>query len=150
MYFKKCYVDTTEQVDCIAITHEVHYAIRDAGVVQGLVNILIPSPEAGVTVGEAVPQVREALIQTITRWAAEVAGSMAKDAKQRPVNVQARVQSALLGRAIVLPFDHGRMLLDPYSDVLVVDYESKRQRREIVITVFGEAPAADAAAGDPA
>lgn len=139
--FKKYYVDTTDVVDCVPITHEVHYAIRDAGIVQGTVTVAVPAPEASLLVGEAVPAVREALLQAAARWTAELPSDGAKDAKQRPVNVAARVQSALLGRSVTLPFDQGRVLLDPYSDVLLLDFELKRQRREVVMTVCGDAPA---------
>lgn len=148
MFFKKCYIDTTEQVDCVPMTHEVHYAIRDAGTVQGLVTITIPAPEAAVAVGEAVPETMAALRGATARWLGTLESAVVRDAKQRSVNVAARVQSTLVGRSVTLPFDHGRLLLDPYSEVLLIDYEPKRQRREVIVTVFG-ATAAETAPEAP-
>ncbi len=140
IFQKRYYFDTTEQVDWVPMTHEVHYAIRDAKAVRGVVTVVVPSPEAGLLVGENIPEVREALIQAVVRWVGELpaASSQGKDAKQRPANIAARVQSALLGRSLTLSFDQHKLTLDPYSEVILIDFEPKRQRREVLITVSGE------------
>jgi thiamine phosphate synthase YjbQ (UPF0047 family) len=57
--------------------------------------------------------------------------------------VAPRVQSALLGRSIHLPFADGKLCLDPYTDILCCDFDARGGRREIIVQVFCEsAPAA--------
>ena len=140
IFFKKYYFNTTDQVDCIPVTHEVHYCIRDAAAETGLALVVVPGPAAALTIGESIPEVIDALKNACAGWSSETTGATAKDARKIETDIRPRVLSALLGRTLQIPFEAGRLCLDPYSDVLLCDFEPKGQRREVLMTVFGEAP----------
>ncbi|MBI4237498.1 MAG: YjbQ family protein [Deltaproteobacteria bacterium] len=139
IFLKKYYVNTTDQWDCLPITHEVRYAIRDANVPAGLVTVLVAGPGASVTLGEGLPEVVAGLRGVLKRWGEPAQGGKAKDQWRQPMDVEPRVLAALLGRSVQIPFDNGRLCLDPYSDVLLCDFETKGRRREFVVQVMGEA-----------
>ncbi|MBI2343115.1 MAG: YjbQ family protein [Deltaproteobacteria bacterium] len=141
IFQKKYYIDTTEGVDCVAVTHEVHYAIRDAVADLGMVTVLIPHAGAGVLTGESLPEVLAALRQVVAQWSAGGEAEV-RDAKQRSVTVAASLAGMLIGRSCTIPFAQGRLLLDPYSDLLVCDFTSKAQRREFVVHVQSVPPPA--------
>ncbi len=127
IFQKRYYVNTTAAVDLLPVTHEVHYAIRDAGALQGLVTICVSGPGAGVMVCDAQPDVIAGIKHIVQGWEGG-----------------ARVQSALVGRSVQLPFDNARVCLLPYTDVMLCDFELRVQRREFLIQVMGESAVAEA------
>lgn len=145
---KKYYINTTAAVDCIPVTHEVHALLRDANCTEGLITVAVPEPGAGVTIGEAIPEVMSALKATIQQWCTSTETSGAKDQWQRSVETPSRVLSALLGRTVQIPVASGKLVLNAYSDVLCCDFESKPQRREIIVQVMS-VPCGEAAAPQP-
>jgi thiamine phosphate synthase YjbQ (UPF0047 family) len=138
---KKYYLNTTEGVDCIPVTHEVHYAIRDAAAQEGLVTILVPHPGAGIVLGEQIPEVMTAITTQLQQWnATSEADGEITDARGQPVDLPSRIMSTLMGRSLTLPFAEGKLCHNPYSDCLVIDADPQSTRREILIQIFGDTP----------
>lgn len=149
IFLKKYYVNTTDQWDCLPITHEVRYAVRDAQIPAGVVTVLVSGPGAGVTIGESMPEVATGLKEAFKRWGEPTKGGKAKDQWRQPMDVEPRILAALLGRSVQVPFENGRLCLDPYSEVLLCDFESKGKRREFVVQVMGESGEASKTAPPP-
>lgn len=147
IFLKKCYFPTTTGLDCIAMTHEVHYCIRDAKIPSGVVTMVVPHPEAGLLVGEALPEVIDALKAHFTQWGAPCAEQTARDPRRGKVPVASLLQSALAGRVLHCPFEKGQLCLDPHSDLLLWDFSARVQRREVIVQVFGDAAAPQPGSG---
>lgn len=140
IFLKKYYVPTTAALDCVPITHELHYAIRDAALQDGLITVVIPEEGAALLVAEMIPEVLEAVKTLCQQWSAVGGDNIVKDRRQQPVAIATRLPAMCLGNTLQLPFAKGKLCLNPYRDVVVCDTEAKVQRREIVIQVFGESP----------
>ncbi|EKD42801.1 MAG: hypothetical protein ACD_73C00014G0001, partial [uncultured bacterium] len=54
---------------------------------------------------------------------------------------QSHIRAAMLHSSIVIPIKDGKLLLGPWQEVIVVDFDDKVGRREINIHVLGEAAA---------
>lgn len=142
LFIKRCYANVTASVDVKAISHDIKYAIRDSKSPDGLLTVVIPQSGAGLVVMPAIPEAMEELKTTMDMFGAE-AGS-ARDALKRERDIGPIIQSALLGRTVHLPFTDSKLILDPYDEVLLVDFEKKVGRREFVIQIVSEAPSAEA------
>ncbi|MBI2346535.1 MAG: YjbQ family protein, partial [Deltaproteobacteria bacterium] len=122
IFRKKYYLNTTAGVDCIPITHEVHYAIRDSTCPSGMATVLVPEAGAGVVLIEPLPDVLKALQSLWEEWRRQaVREATTRDAKQQQVAVWPRVLGSLIGSSVHLPFHEGRLLTNPYTDVIVID-----------------------------
>lgn len=114
-HLKKVYLMTTESIDFLSLNHDIAAAIKEVGAASGVVHVVVPKGGAGILVFKNSPEARE--------------------------DVSTQVNSALLPRSFVCPFVDSNLLLAPYEDVLVVDYEPRAQRREVIVAVMPEAEA---------
>lgn len=140
IFLKKCYVNTTAGVDCIPITHEVQYALRDAGCAGGLITVMVPEADAGLIVLEPLPAVRKALQDLWTTWAGS-AEATTNDSKKRTVAVGPRLLAAMLRPILHIPFHEKTLCLAPYTELCLVDWETTARRRECLVHLFGESAA---------
>lgn len=150
IFLKKCYVNTTAGLDCIAITPEVRYALRNSTIPAGLVTILLPEGGAGLVVVEPLPAVLEGLKSLWEGWRGGIAmEAKTTDLRKRQVAVIPRMLAAALGMSVHLPFHQGTLGIDPYMEIMVIDFDTLARRREIVIQVMGEPAEEEAPAGAP-
>lgn len=111
-FIRKTYVVTTESVDFVSLQHDIVGAIRDASATNGMLCVTVPKGGAGLLIFKNSPELRE--------------------------GIAPHIQPAMLPRSIVLPIADGATVLAPYEDVVLVDYDPKVQRREVVIAVTVE------------
>lgn len=140
IFLKKYYVPTTAAIDCVPITHELHAAIRESTLADGLLTAVIPEEGSALIVTELIPEVLEALKTLCQQWCAVAGERLGKDRRQQAVAIAARIPALCLGSTLQLPFSKGKLCLNPYRDVVVCDTEAKVQRREIVVQVLGDSP----------
>lgn len=103
---------TTESVDFLPLQHDIAGAIRDAGAVNGMLCVVVPKGGAGLLIFKNSPEVR--------------------------AEVSPHIQAALLSRSVTLPIVDGATVLAPYEDVILVDCDTRSQRREVIIAVTME------------
>lgn len=116
---KSFYVDATKGIDLINIGHEVRQAIREAKMEEGQVLVLVPHPGAAAVAME--PDVK--------------AGEIKKGLEPF---LQNQLIRCLLPRSLVLPVDKGRMSIEPWQEVFLIDYETTGKRREFRVQLSWE------------
>lgn len=140
---KKYYVNTDAKSKSAAITNDVRFAIHDAGVKEGIVSILLPKWGASLFIMEFIPEIALEISSHIARLIPENEKKQTvTDRLKRPVDVNAYCQSIICGRSITIPIVDGKLVTDPYDDVVVVAFQDEAVRREIIISVLGAAPPA--------
>lgn len=145
IFLKKYYVNSTEGVDCIGITHEVKYCIRDSTIPAGVATVIVPEGGAGVLIVEPLPAVLDGLKALWKGWQGEgTLEATTNDSKKRDVAVLPRVLGASIGASLQIPFVDGQLVIAPYTEVMVIDFDPVRRRREIVVQIMGEQPQAQA------
>jgi thiamine phosphate synthase YjbQ (UPF0047 family) len=118
---KNFFVDTTKGLDLLKIIHEVRRVVREGNTENGSVTIVIPSPGAGLTVLD--PNDRpEDLKKTLEP---HVASGLIK---------------AILPKTLTLPFEKYKMLIEPWQEIFLIDYETSGRRREFKVQVEVETP----------
>lgn len=116
---KSFYADATKGVDLINIGHEVRQAIREAKTEAGQVLIAIPFPGAALAVLE--PDAKK--------------DDLRKGLQPFLENGLAR---CLLAKSLVLPIEKGRMTIEPWQEVFLIDYDTTGKRREFRVQVSWE------------
>ena len=140
-FIKSYFVNTTNDVDILSIIHDVRYAVRDSKAVEGLVTVIVPGAGASVMIFEPIEEVKEELKIAFELFAGE--GGEALNKKKEKISVSAHVQATTFGRQISIPLSKGKLVIDPYEDIFLIDFEKKSVRREFLIQVLSEAKEAD-------
>lgn len=109
------------------IIHDVRYAIRDSQMTEGLVTIHIPGDGASLLLAKE---------------------DETKNLKERFKNAASSGSTAGFGiPSLSLPFQKKELILEPKQMIYLIDTTAKEKRREFWVQVMGEAPQAQAAAG---
>ncbi|MBI2974792.1 MAG: YjbQ family protein [Deltaproteobacteria bacterium] len=136
IFLKSYFVNTTPEIDFLSIMADVKYAIRDAQAKNGLVSVHIPGPAAAVTVFEPLPELIEELKIAFETFASEAA--QGKDKRKEEVFIAPRVQAALIGRSLSMPLKGGSVLIAPYEEIFLIDFDKKSGRREYYVSIVAE------------
>ncbi|GEM_PF-2701974 len=129
---KSFYVDTTPAIDLLTITHEVRRVVLEGKSDTGWVTIIITNPGAGVVMME-----KEGTFGT------DLQKSLAPFLKDQVIR-------CLIPRSVVIPIEKGRMMMEPWQEVILIDFETTGRRREFRVQLFGETKEAPKAAPPPA
>ena len=116
---KSFYIDVTTTLDVINIGHEVRRAVRENRVEHGQITLVIPNPGAAVAVMESdckIPNIKKGL-----------EGFLASG-----------VISSLIPKTLVLPVEAGRMSIEPWQEVFLIDYDTSARRREFRVQLNWE------------
>jgi thiamine phosphate synthase YjbQ (UPF0047 family) len=116
---KNFYVDTTKGIDLITIGHEVRQVIREGKVEAGEVMITIPHPGAAVVAMEP-----DAKWNDIKKGLESFLGNS--------------LICCLLAKSLVMPVEKGKMPIEPWQEIFLIDYETSGKRREFRVQLFWE------------
>ncbi len=118
---KNFYVDTTKKVDVVPVGHEVRALIREAKAEKGWVILQAPTSGASFLSLENQEKKVEGLKKALE-------GFSIKD-----------LFSCFLPGSFCLLVEKGKLTIDPWQEVFLVDYEVSGRRREYSIQVYSEA-----------
>jgi secondary thiamine-phosphate synthase enzyme len=130
-------IPTRGQGDTHDITEIVALAVTGSACAGGLVTVFVVGSTAGVTTIEYEPGAvadlnrmfediapREATYRHHLRWGDD--------------NGSSHVRAALLGPSLTVPFAERALLLGTWQQIMLVEFDTRPRRREIVIQIVGE------------
>jgi secondary thiamine-phosphate synthase enzyme len=53
-------------------------------------------------------------------------------------NGHSHVRASLLGPSLTVPFKEGRLLLGTWQQIVLIDFDNRPRKREVVVQLFGE------------
>lgn len=118
------------------LTERVEKILVDSGVTEGTATVFVPGSTAGVTTIEFESGALEDLKEAIERIAP---GDIPyrHDARWGDGNGFAHVRAALLGPSLSVPVSGGRLLLGTWQQIVLVDFDNRERKREVVVQVAG-------------
>ncbi len=130
-------VDTKGFNDVLDLTDRVSGVVREAGISNGTVTVFVPGSTAGITTLEYERGAIEDLKKAIERL---VPSEAHYDHNERwgDGNGFAHVRAALLGPSLSVPVVEGDPALGTWQQVILVDFDNRPRRREILIHCVGE------------
>ncbi|HWP92984.1 MAG TPA: secondary thiamine-phosphate synthase enzyme YjbQ [Thermodesulfobacteriota bacterium] len=130
-------LETKGETDLIDITQSVGKAVRDSGVSSGIITVFVPGSTAGVTTIEyesgAISDFRKAIERLVPKGI-----HYDHDARWGDGNGYSHIRAAFLGPSVTVPFSSSRLLLGTWQQIVVVDFDNRPRKREIILQIVGE------------
>ena len=123
--------------DAIDLTPELIQGIEESGLTDGVATLFIGGSTAGVTTIEYEPGAVSDLMSVFE-------GIAPRDREWKhhlrwgDHNGHSHVRSALLGPSLSVPFIGGVPALGTWQQVVLVDFDDRPRRREVVVQLLGE------------
>lgn len=129
-------ISTRGFTDIVDITDQVASVIDRSELQSGLATVFISGSTAGVTTIEYEPGLIRDLPEAFEK-VAPMSQRYHHDATWHDGNGFAHVRAALLGASLSVPFKDKRLLLGTWQQIVVVDFDNRPRRREVVVQLMG-------------
>lgn len=123
--------------DLIDITRQIANGVQRAGLQTGNVTIFVVGSTAGITTFEYEP----GLIRDIQEFYEEFASSTRRyhhDETWGDANGFSHIRASFTGPSLTVPFEHGKLLLGTWQQVVLAEFDNRPRTREIVVQILGE------------
>ncbi|MCS6802341.1 MAG: secondary thiamine-phosphate synthase enzyme YjbQ [Chloroflexota bacterium] len=123
--------------DVIDLTPALRNAIRESELTRGTATLFVTGSTAGLTTIEFEPGLVADLAAAFEAIAPR-SRVYAHNERWHDDNGHAHIRAALLGPSLVIPFADRVPLLGTWQQVVLVDFDTRPRRREIVCQLMGE------------
>jgi len=125
-------LDVNEMAD---ITDRVERFVRESGKNEGAVLIFSKGSTGAVTTIEYEPGLKKDFPRIMDRIAPY------KDYYEHHKtwgddNGSSHVKSAIVGTSLIVPFKDGRLLLGTWQQIVVINFDTRRRRREVILYIL--------------
>jgi len=131
-------VSTTGQGDAHDLTAAVSKALGSSGLTAGVATVFVVGSTAGVTTLEF----ESGVVHDLDRALQEIAPREAEyrhHLRWGDDNGSSHVRAALLGPSLTIPFVDGELTLGTWQQIMVIEFDTRVRRREIVVQMIGDA-----------
>ena len=130
-------VSTRGDNDILDLTAEVQALVRRHGFREGQALVFVPGSTAGLTTVEYEPGLLQDLPEAFERLAPRGLPYHHEQA-WHDGNGHSHVRASLLGPSVTVPFAEGKLLTGTWQQIVLVDFDNRPRRREIVVQLSGE------------
>ena len=134
---RKIAISTQGNCDVIDITRQVSQEVADADVESGIVTLFVHGSTAGLTTIEYEEGAIHDLQAAFERIAPERL-DYRHNLRWGDGNGHAHVRAALLGPSLTVPFNQRQLLLGTWQQIILVDFDNRPRRREVIAQIIGE------------
>jgi secondary thiamine-phosphate synthase enzyme len=136
MHRSDIHCQTTSDTDVIDITPQVTEALRSAEIRNGVVFLFISGSTAALTTIEYESGVINDLITTIDKIAPQDTNYQ-HDLRWGDGNGYSHVRASLLGPSLNIPVADKKLLVGPWQQIVLLDFDNRPRKREVVIQIIG-------------
>ena len=130
-------IETKGEIDLIDITLKVENFVKDSGITSGIVTVFVPGSTAGITTIEYESGAIKDFQRAIERIAPKNI-HYDHDARWGDGNGYSHIRAALLGPSITVPFSSSRLLLGTWQQIVLVDFDNRSRKRDVILQIIGE------------
>jgi secondary thiamine-phosphate synthase enzyme len=130
-------ISTRGQGDTRDLTSLVADALTQSGLQDGIVTVFIVGSTAGVTTIEFEPGALADLNRLFERLAPREA-EYEHHLRWGDDNGSSHVRAALLGPSVTVPFSARTLALGTWQQIVLVEFDTRARRREVVIQIVGD------------
>lgn len=124
--------------DILDLTDELQRIVADSGIVTGQATAMVVGSTAALSTLEYEPGlVGHDIVAALERIAPED-GRYAHEETWHDDNGHSHVRACLIGPSLALPVSEGRIPLGTWQQVVLIDLDTRRRQREVVVTVVGD------------
>jgi secondary thiamine-phosphate synthase enzyme len=129
-------VETSGQGDVQDLTATIVRSLQASSLKSGLATIAVVGSTAGITTIEFEP----GAVQDLNRVWEQLAprhGDYEHHRRWGDDNGSSHVRAAMLGPSVSIPFEGGRLLVGTWQQVVLVEFDTRARRREVVVPLIG-------------
>jgi secondary thiamine-phosphate synthase enzyme len=130
-------IPTAGQGDVRDLTREVAGLLADARLTAGIVTVFVTGSTAGITTIEFEPGVVADLGRAFEAIAPRNA-HYDHHARWGDDNGSSHVRAGMLGPSLTIPFAEGQLVLGTWQQVVLVEFDTRARRRQVMVQVMGE------------
>jgi secondary thiamine-phosphate synthase enzyme len=130
-------VETRGQGDTRDLTPVVACTIAESSMAAGLATICVIGSTAAITTLEFEPGV-VADLNALWEQLAPRDGGYRHHLRWGDDNGSSHVRAAMLGPSLSIPFDSGKLCVGTWQQIVLVEFDTRARRREVVIQLMGE------------
>ncbi len=130
-------VSTRGDSHMVDLTGRVQEVVDRHAFREGQALVFVSGSTAGLTTVEFEPGLQKDLPAALERVAPRGI-PYAHEETWHDDNGHAHVRASLLGPSLVVPFEEGRLLLGTWQQIVLVDFDTRPRRRDIVVQLSGE------------
>jgi secondary thiamine-phosphate synthase enzyme len=133
----KITINTKGNGDFTNITNQLLSSLDNVGLHNGIMTIFVSGSTAGITTFEYEP----GLIRDLKEFYDKVAPSNVHyhhDDTWGDANGFSHVRATLTGPSLVIPFENGKLLLGTWQQVVLVEFDNRPRKRDVVMQIMGE------------
>ena len=134
---KKFQIDSKGASEVIDITDTVGQKLADSGLKNGIATVFTKHTTAAITIIE----LEKGMIMDLQALWAKLLPANAiyqHNILNNDTNGHAHTQALLIGPSMVVPVAGGEPLLGTWQSVVLIDFDSRPRKREVVMQVMGE------------
>lgn len=128
---------TQGHADVIDLTPESNKAIRESGLINGIVTLFVTGSTGALTTIEF----EDGAVKDFKRLFDEIANpdqNYAHNSRWGDGNGHSHVRAALLGPSLTVPFADKRLTLGTWQQIIFVDFDNRPRTRSVVVQMMGE------------
>jgi secondary thiamine-phosphate synthase enzyme len=130
-------VSTRGESDIQDLTARVQALVERHGFRQGQALVFVAGSTAALTTIEFEPGLLEDLPAAFERIAPRGIAYKHEE-RWHDGNGHSHVRASLLGPSLTIPFRDGKLLLGTWQQVVLVDFDNRPRRRDVVVQLSGE------------
>ncbi len=130
-------VPTRGDSQMIDLTPRVRALVAEHRFREGQALVFVPGSTAAVTTVEFEPGLQRDLPAALERIAPRDL-RYAHEETWHDDNGHSHVRASLLGPSLAVPFADGDLLLGTWQQIVLVDFDTRPRRREVVVQLSGE------------
>ena len=135
---KSIQISTRGFCDVVDITGKVKSALDSLNeMMEGTVTLFVPGSTAGLTTIEYESGCIEDLKAAFERLAPQ-SSPYAHNARWGDGNGFSHTRAALLGPSLQIPFAQKRLMMGTWQQIILVDFDNRPRRREVILQFLGE------------
>ena len=130
-------LSTKGNCDIVDITEKVKNLITQNNFGEGNVLVFAGGSTAGVTTIEYEP----GLVEDYPKFFERIAPANINyehDNTWHDGNGHSHIRAAMQGASLTIPFSKGKLLLGTWQQIILVDFDNRSRKREIVIQITGK------------
>ena len=130
-------VETSGETDVIDITAEVERELAKGPIHNGLVCIFVVGSTASISTTEAEPGLLTHDLKTFFERIAPADLYYKHEETWNDDNGHSHVRATTLGPSITVPLIDGRLALGRWQQIVLLDFDTRPRKREIIVTTIG-------------
>ncbi|MCK6458033.1 MAG: secondary thiamine-phosphate synthase enzyme YjbQ [Phycisphaerae bacterium] len=133
------HVETRGDGHVVDLTGDVAAAVARSEIRNGTVTVFVVGSTAGITTTEFEPGLASHDLAAMFERIAPKEGRYRHEETWHDDNGHAHCQAALLGPSLTVPVLDGRLTLGQWQQIVLLDFDTRARRREVVVQIIGEA-----------